>query len=135
MSLNAARNPVAVRLALALAWASLLLAPTVKADPIAPDPANPRYFFFRGRPAFLITSGEHHGAVLKREFDHEPYLDELAARRFNLTRLFSGSYREVAGSFQISANTLAPAPGKYLSPWARGRVEWSHTALNGPSKC
>ncbi len=32
-------------------------------------------------------------------------------RGFNLTRTFSGTYREIPGSFKIPANTLAPAPG------------------------
>jgi hypothetical protein len=91
-------------------------------EPIAPHPENPRYFLFRGAPTFLITSGEHYGAVLNRDLDHTPYLDELAARRFNLTRVFSGSYREVPGSFQIAANTLAPERGRYFAPWARSKV-------------
>ena len=108
---------VASRIALALAF--ILPAAAGGAEPIAPHPENPRYFFFRGRPAFLITSGEHYGAVLNRDFDHVPYLAELFARRFNLTRLFSGTYREVPGSFQIAANTLAPVSGRYTAPWAR----------------
>ena len=91
------------------------------AEPIAPYPENPRYFVFREKAAFLITSGEHYGAVLNQDFDFVPYLDELQACRFNLTRLFSGTYREVPGSFQIQANTLAPGPGRYLAPWARSK--------------
>jgi hypothetical protein len=35
------------------------------------------------------------------------------------TRLFSGSYFEKEGSFGIEKNTLAPARGKALTPWAR----------------
>jgi hypothetical protein len=89
------------------------------AAPLALHPDNPRYFLFRGKPAFLITSGEHYGAVLNRDFDYLPYLDELAARGFNLTRVFSGTYREVPGSFGIRGNTLAPKPDSYLCPWAR----------------
>jgi hypothetical protein len=104
---------------LALALAVILPATAGGAEPIALHPENPRYFLFRGRPACLITSGEHYGAVLNRDFDHGPYLDELFARRFNLTRVFSGTYREVPGSFQIAANTLAPTPGRYAAPWAR----------------
>jgi hypothetical protein len=108
---------VASRLAVVFA---VVLAATAKcAEPIAPHSENPRYLLFRAKPVFLITSGEHYGAVLNRDFDHVPYLAELFARRFNLTRLFSGSYREVPGSFQITANTLAPAPGRYAAPWAR----------------
>jgi hypothetical protein len=88
-------------------------------QPLALHPDNPHYFLFRGRPTVLVTSGEHYGAVLNRDFDYIPYLDELKARRFNLTRTFSGCYREVPGSFGITDNTLAPAPGRYLCPWAR----------------
>jgi hypothetical protein len=87
--------------------------------PLALHPGNPHYFLFRGKPAVLITSGEHYGAVLNRDFDYIPYLNELEARKFNLTRTFCGSYREVPGSFHIVENTLAPEPGRYLCPWAR----------------
>jgi len=92
------------------------------AEPIKLHPENPRYFLFRGKPAFLITSGEHYGAVLNLDFNDTPYLDELRARGFNLTRTFAGTYREVPGSFKIQANTLAPASGRYLAPWARSKT-------------
>jgi hypothetical protein len=94
-----------------------LAAATVYGQPIALLPENPHYFRFGGKPAVLIASGEHYGAVLNREFNYERYLDTLRADRLNLTRVFSGSYREVPGNFQIAANTLAPAPGKFLAPW------------------
>ncbi|MDB5352608.1 MAG: hypothetical protein JWN86_3855 [Planctomycetota bacterium] len=87
--------------------------------PIRLHPENPRYFLFRGEPAFLITSGEHYGGVLNRDFDRTPYLDELKARGFNLTRVFSGTYREVPGSFNIKDNTLAPKRGGLASPWVQ----------------
>jgi hypothetical protein len=90
--------------------------------PISLHPDNPRYFLFRGKPAVLITSGEHYGAVLNRDFDYLPYLDELGSRDFNLTRLFSGAYVENPGAFNISHNTLAPLPGRFLCPWARSSV-------------
>jgi hypothetical protein len=87
--------------------------------PLGLHPDNPHYFLFRGRPAVLVTSGEHYGAVLNLDFDPAPYLDELHARGFNLTRTFSGTYREVPGSFRIRDNDLAPTPGRYIGPWAR----------------
>jgi hypothetical protein len=87
--------------------------------PLALHPDNPHYFLFRGKPAVLVTSGEHYGAVLNLDFDFVPYLDELKARGFNLTRLFSGTYREVPGSFKIENNTLAPKPGRFCGPYAR----------------
>ena len=89
------------------------------AAPLRLHPDNPHYFEFRGKPAVLITSGEHYGAVMNLDFDFRAYLDELARHGFNHTRLFSGTYREVPGSFNIIGNTLAPAPGKYVCPWAR----------------
>src|SRR5579884_632477 len=88
--------------------------------PLALHPDNPHYFLFRGKPAVLVTSGEHYGAVLNRDFDYVPYLDELHARGFNLTRTFSGVYREVPGSFGITDNTLGPPGDRWLCPWARG---------------
>src|SRR6478672_4324809 len=86
-------------------------------QPIRLHPENPHYFLFAGKPTVLITSGEHYGAVLNKDFDYKRYLDTLRADRLNLTRVFSGSYREVAGNFKIASNTLAPAPGKFIAPW------------------
>jgi len=81
-----ARTNLLVLVALALGR------PATAADkPLALHPDNPRYFLFRGKPAVLVTSGEHYGAVLNRDFDYRPYLDELKARTFNLTRTFSGT--------------------------------------------
>jgi len=87
--------------------------------PIRLHPDNPHYFLWRGKPTVLITSGEHYGAVMNLDLDYVRYLDELKACGFNLTRTFSGTYREVTGSFSITGNTLAPAPGRYLCPWPR----------------
>lgn len=94
-------------------------APAGAEEPIRLHPGNPHYFLWRGRPAILITAGEHYGAVMNPDFDYVRYLDELKAHRFNLTRIFSGAYREVPGSFNITGNTLAPAPGRFVCPWAR----------------
>lgn len=87
--------------------------------PIALHPDNGHYLLFQGRPAVLITSGEHYGAVLNLDFDYLPYLDELHARGLNLTRTFSGVYREIPGSFNIQDNTLAPAADRFACPWPR----------------
>src|SRR5262245_46660912 len=87
--------------------------------PLKLHPDNPRYFWFRGKPTYLITSGEHYGAVLNKDFDCIPYLGELKARGFNQTRTFAGTYFEPAGAFGITDNTLGPAVASYVSPWAR----------------
>ena len=91
-------------------------------EPIRLHPENPHYFRFRGKPAVLIASTEHYGAVLNGDFDAIPYLDELHARGLNLTRTFSGTYREVPGAFNIRKNTLAPTPEQYIAPWPRSET-------------
>src|SRR4051812_22009845 len=96
----------------------VLLSATAQ-EPLKLHPQNPHYLLFRGRPSILITSGEHYGSVLNREVDFTTYLDEIAAKKLNLTRTFSGTYREIPESFGITDNVLAPKPGQYLAPWAR----------------
>jgi hypothetical protein len=86
-------------------------------EPLRLLPRNPHYFEFRGKPAILITSAEHYGAVLNLDFDYRTCLDTLASHGFNLTRVFGGSYRELPGSFGIATNTLAPKPGRFACPW------------------
>ena len=89
------------------------------ADPLALHPENPHYFLWQGKPAVLIGSGEHYGAVLNLDFDYAKYLEALAASGMNLTRTFPGCYVEPQGAFKIEKNTLAPAPGRLICPWAR----------------
>jgi hypothetical protein len=105
---------------LALLGATVLSA--LAAQPLSLHPSNPHYFLFRGKPTILITSGEHYGAVLNRDFDYLPYLKELHSNGLNHTRTFSGTYREVPSSFGITENTLAPKPNRYAAPWARSTV-------------
>ena len=100
-----------------LVLAALSLVVAVSAQPLQLHPENPHYFQFDGKPVVLITSGEHYGALLNKDFDYERYLDTLHSNRLNLTRVFSGSYREVQGNFEIKDNTLAPAPDKFITPW------------------
>jgi hypothetical protein len=90
-----------------------------KVKPIQLHPDNPHYFLWRGKPTVLITSGEHYGAVLNQDFDYKKYLGTLASHGFNLTRTFSGAYCEPFGAFRIKNNTLAPAKGRLICPWAR----------------
>ena len=87
--------------------------------PIQLHPENPHYFMWRGKATVLITSGEHYGAVLNRDFDYKKYLKTLESLGFNLTRTFSGAYCEPVGAFKIANNTLAPAKDRLICPWAR----------------
>jgi hypothetical protein len=86
--------------------------------PISLHPDNQHYLLFRGKPTILVTSGEHYGAVLNAEFDYDRYLKELSANGFNLTRTFSGVYREIPGSFGIVENTLSPNAKQFICPWS-----------------
>jgi hypothetical protein len=108
---------MAVSAIFALVPASLASA----AEPISLHPDNGHYFLWRGRPTILVTSGEHYGAVLNLDMDYERYLDTLAADGLNLTRTFSGTYREIPSSFGITDNPLAPAKAdRFVCPWPRG---------------
>ena len=108
---------VSVLTMLALAGGGFRLA---AAEPIQLHPDNPHYFLWRGKPAILITSGEHYGAVLNLDFDYRKYLETLAKDKLNNTRTFTGgAYVEPQGAFRIARNTLAPAPGRFIAPWAR----------------
>lgn len=90
--------------------------------PLALHPDNPHYFLFRGKPTVLITSAEHYGAVVNRDFNYVKYLHTLHQDGLNLTRTFSGAYVEPLGAFNIARNTLAPERGRFLCPWARSDV-------------
>jgi len=104
---------------------SVWLFPAIKTGaaagrPLALHPANPHYFFFRGKPTVIITSGEHYGAVMNLDFDYVRYLDTLRRDGMNHTRMFTGAaYVEPQGAFNIERNSMAPAPGRYIAPWAR----------------
>jgi len=105
-----------------LAGLAISLAGTTLAAPpaIQLHPDNPHYFLWRGKPTVLITSGEHYGAVLNLDFDYTRYLDTLSHDKLNLTRTWTGGpYIEPASAFGIAHNTLAPAEGRFLAPWAR----------------
>lgn len=108
------------------AWvAALILSscnPSTHRKPISLHPENPHYFLYDNKPAILITSGEHYGAVLNLDFDFVTYLDELSKNELNLTRTFTGVYVEPVGAFKIERNNLAPSPERFICPWARSET-------------
>src|SRR6185436_16317792 len=105
---------------LSLGFSLGLLCSSGAALPISLHPDNPHYFLFRGEPTVLITSGEHYGAVLNMDFDYVKYLATLSRDKLNLTRVWTGGpYIEPQGAFNIARNTLAPASGRFISPYAR----------------
>jgi len=112
----------ALPLLVAASVLTTLLAVAADAEPLRLHPDNPHYFLFHGQPTVIITSGEHYGAVLNLDFDYVKYLDTLQRDGMNHTRLFVGPYCEADTSFNITCNTLAPAPGRFTCPWARSEV-------------
>jgi hypothetical protein len=106
-------------ISLILLIAVLLTGNVAAQSPVKLLNSNPHYFEYKGKPLILITSAEHYGAVLNLDFDYRKYLQELASHQLNLTRTFSGVYCEPPGAFNIAKNTLAPLPGRFISPWAR----------------
>lgn len=89
------------------------------AAPLSLHPDNPHYFLYRGKPTVVVTSGEHYGAVLNLDFDYVKYLHTLSRDGLNGTRTWSGAYCEPPAAFHIANNTLAPAAGRLVCPWAR----------------
>jgi len=98
---------------------SFLLVKTVISQPVSLHPENQHYLSYQGKPTILVTSAEHYGAVLNLDFDFEKYLQTLHSEGMNFTRIFTGSYVEIPGSFNIQNNTLAPAVGSFITPWKR----------------
>jgi hypothetical protein len=92
--------------------------------PVRLHPRNPHYFEYQSKPAVLITSAEHYSAVLNLQFDYTRYLDELQRYGFNVTRTFSGVYRE-DGVNPHGASPLSPGrgPDNYIAPWAWSNVD------------
>jgi hypothetical protein len=99
-------------------FALIFFATQAYAQPIKLHPANPHYFLFNGQPTLLITSAEHYGAVINKDFDYVPYLDELKAYGLNYTRIYPGAMFEPLGKF-IKGNPLGPRPQSLILPWAR----------------
>ncbi|MBX9622350.1 MAG: hypothetical protein K2X82_00895 [Gemmataceae bacterium] len=106
------------KLVLASGLVTAAMAARAGAQPVRVHPDNPHYFEFRGKPALLITSAEHYGAVVNGEFDYKPYLDTLQKYGLNYTRIYPGFLIEPIDKF-IKGNTLGPKPDRLVLPWAR----------------
>lgn len=95
-----------------------------QADLFQLHPDNPRFFLFRGAPTFLLTSGEHYGAVMNLDFDYLRYLSHLQRHRFNYTRIFIPSFVELQETIPGAGweNPMATLPGRLVTPWRRTTV-------------
>ena len=121
-------RPIVALLAAAMAAAPAARATAAPAPaPIAVYPANPSYFEYRGKVTALLSSGEHYGSLINKDFDYRKYFAALAASNFTLTEAFAGSYVEPdddgdpSGLYPLN-NPLSPANGSYISPFARTAV-------------
>src|SRR5690349_5820886 len=99
---------------------SILLIIGAYGEPIKLNPANPHYYLFQGRPTILITSAEHYGAAVNKDFDYVTYLDALKVYGMNYTRIYPGAMFEPMGKF-VKGNPLGPKPQSLLVPWARSK--------------
>jgi hypothetical protein len=97
---------------------SAFLAMGLHAQPIKLHPANPHYYLFHGQPTILITSAEHYGGVVNKDFDYVAYFDALKAYGLNYTRIYPGFLFEPMGKF-MKGNTLGAKPISLTLPWAR----------------
>lgn len=97
---------------------SFIVSAVGSAEPIKAYPANPHYFLYQVRPTILITSAEHYGAVINKDFDYVAYFDALAAHGLNYTRIYPGVMFEPVGKF-MPGNTLGPKPESLIVPWVR----------------
>jgi hypothetical protein len=90
----------------------------LSAQPISICKDNPHYYFFQNKPIVLITSAEHYGAVINKDFDYVAYFDMLKSYNLNYTRIYPGYLIEQEGMY-MKGNTLAPESKSLLLPWAR----------------
>jgi hypothetical protein len=98
--------------------------PAAAQTPIRLHPVNPHYFLYQGKPTVLITTAEHYSSALNLNFDYVAYLDEIQRYGLNLTRAFSGTYRE-DGVNPHGSSPLSPGrgPENYIAPWAWSDVD------------
>src|ERR1700694_3258082 len=78
---------------------SALLARVLQAEPIKLHPDNPHYYLFQGKPTILITSAEHYGGVVNKDFDYVAYFDALKGYGLNYRGIYPGFLFEPVGKF------------------------------------
>ncbi len=104
-----------------LGFVLVFLTAQVCGQPIRVHPANPHCFEFKGKPTILITSAEHYGAAVNKDFDYIAHFDALKSYGLSYTRIYPGAMFEPQGKF-LSGNTLGPKPWSLIVPWARSNV-------------
>jgi len=108
----------------------MLLIVTQLSGQLSVNSTNSNYLDYNGSPIYLLTSGEHYGAILNLEFDYDIYLGLLEDHNFNMTRIQSGINVEFEGWYDISDNVWAPGPNEYITPWARSATSGYYNGGN-----
>ncbi len=67
--------------------ASVTEARKSESGPVRKHPHNPHYFYYRGKALVLLSTDQHYGAVINRDFDYLPFLERLHEYGLNLTRI------------------------------------------------
>jgi hypothetical protein len=130
------KRPRVGTLAGGLLGAALLLIVTsaaASAEPISVCPTNPHYFQYKGKPALLITSDHHYGAIIDKDFDFAKFLNYMGDNGMNLTRIYPGGYFETPDEF-IRENPLGPRPGRQILPWAKSTQTGANPTLAEPGQ-
>jgi len=109
----------------------LILAAPCLAEPVKVWQTNPHYFFYKDKPLVLITSDQHYGAVIDRDFDFARYLDFLSAQGMNLTRIYPGGMFEPPDKY-LPGNPLGPRPGRQILPWTKTGQTGANPTLAEP---
>lgn len=71
---------------LSLGLVALFAGSGALAAPIRVAPADPHYYFFKGRPILLITSAEHYGAVINQDFNYVAFPKNICWLRRSMAR-------------------------------------------------
>jgi hypothetical protein len=96
-------------------------------------PENSHYFFYKNKAIVLITSDQHYGAVIDRNFDWRKYLEYLFQNGMNLTRIYPGAMFEPPDKY-LPGNPLGPLQGMQLLPWAKSDRSGANPLLAEPGK-
>jgi len=112
---------------------TLMITTSCKNSPVAVSPDNPHYFSYKGETVVLITSDQHYGAVIDRDFDYVKFLDYLEQNGMNLTRIYPGGMFEPPDKY-LPGNPLGPKPGRQLLPWAKSDRQGANQLLAEPGQ-
>jgi hypothetical protein len=90
---------------------------------------NPHYYEYKGKEILLITSAEHYGAVISRNFDYVRYFDALAEYGLNYTRIYPGTFRCPDGKW-MPEDMMSPDPEGTIVPWMRSDMPGYYSGGN-----